>query len=66
MLEILMANRGNFQKQDMKLYRSILLKIISAMEYIHDKGYCHRDIKTDNVLIDEFGNIKVADFGFSV
>jgi len=27
------------------------------------KGLAHRDIKTDNLLFDEFFNIKIGDFG---
>jgi serine/threonine-protein kinase CHEK1 len=49
----------------MKVYRSIILKIINAIEYMHEKGYCHRDIKTENIFIDGDGNVKLADFGFS-
>ena len=36
-----------------------------ALEFMHDKRICHRDLKPDNILIDEEYNIKLTDFGDS-
>ena len=44
---------------------SIFKQIISALEYIHEKNICHRDLKLENVLIDDKGKIKIIDFGLS-
>eukprot|EP00051_Salpingoeca_urceolata_P004899 m.68699 g.68699 ORF g.68699 m.68699 type:complete len:739 (+) comp13921_c0_seq2:375-2591(+) len=45
--------------------RKFVRQIISALEFCHDKGVVHRDLKLENLLLDGAGNIKVTDFGFS-
>ena len=39
--------------------------MINFLKYIHDKDIAHRDLKLDNMLVDEFLNFKVADFGYA-
>ena len=41
-------------------------QIAGALNYCHSKAVIHRDIKPENLLLDFFGNIKIADFGWSV
>ena len=43
----------------------ILHEILKGLDNIHQNFRIHRDIKSDNVLINTNGDIKIADFGFS-
>lgn len=46
--------------------RKYFVSLISAIEYCHDYAMVlHRDIKAENILIDDSDQIKLADFGVS-
>jgi len=42
---------------------ALMLKVISAIAYLHSRGMVHRDLKPHNILLDETGEPYVSDFG---
>jgi serine/threonine protein kinase len=42
-----------------------VVKIILAVGYLHDKGIMHRDLKLENILVDEMGYLKIIDYGLA-
>ena len=40
--------------------------ILQGLAFMHANHRLHRDIKSDNILIDHRGNVKIADFGFAI
>jgi tRNA A-37 threonylcarbamoyl transferase component Bud32 len=40
-------------------------QICDALQFAHDRGVVHRDIKPENILIDQDGNVRIADFGLA-
>ncbi|XP_039003142.1 CBL-interacting protein kinase 2-like [Hibiscus syriacus] len=45
--------------------RKYFQQLISAVDFCHTQGVYHRDLKLENLLIDENGALKVSDFGLS-
>ena len=58
-------DKEHFLPLDEKLIIKIFKQLLNGVNYLHSKGVIHRDIKTDNILLDEKYNIKISDFGAS-
>ncbi|KYO35715.1 serine/threonine-protein kinase SIK2 [Alligator mississippiensis] len=56
-----LANHGRLSESEA---RRKFWQILSAVEYCHSRKIVHRDLKAENLLLDNNMNIKIADFGF--
>ncbi|GCC24256.1 hypothetical protein chiPu_0002656 [Chiloscyllium punctatum] len=51
-----------FTEEDVKFY---LAELALALDHLHGLGIIYRDLKPENVLLEEDGHIKITDFGLS-
>lgn len=52
-----LAKNGSMTEKDAK---KIFAQILVAVEYCHKRHVVHRDLKTENLLLDSKNNIKIA------
>lgn len=53
------------EKLNPKVLYVIFLQLLLALKYIHSHNIVHNDLKSNNVMIDRYNNIKLIDFGYS-
>lgn len=56
-------NTGPFEED---VARFLFTQLCSAVHFMHEQGFVHLDIKLDNILLDEFFNLKLADLGIAL
>lgn len=53
------------QRMPERTARFYVRQIIEALAFCHSQGICHRDVRLDNILLDNSGMVKITDFGHS-
>ena len=57
--------KGQFIPLNQEFIINIFKQLLNGLKYLHKKSIIHRDIKPDNILLDQFDNAKISDFGIS-
>lgn len=56
-----LVENGRLSEQET---RRIIGQLLCGLGYCHQMGVVHRDLKLENILLNEFCDVKLADFGF--
>mmetsp|Transcript_17726 Transcript_17726/g.33895 ORF Transcript_17726/g.33895 Transcript_17726/m.33895 type:complete len:564 (-) Transcript_17726:609-2300(-) len=54
---------GPLTEEQTKFY---VKQLLEALQYCHERGIMHRDVKCSNLLLDSDGNLKLGDFGLAI
>jgi len=61
-LKSLIREKGKFAPKEAK---QIIVQVCNALEVAHAEGVIHRDLKPQNIMVDEQGKVSVMDFGIA-
>ncbi|HQR05390.1 MAG TPA: serine/threonine-protein kinase [Gemmatales bacterium] len=61
-LKQIIASKGPLSYQKAVRY---IIKTATGLKHAHEKGFVHRDIKPDNIIVSTEGNIKILDMGLA-
>lgn len=69
--ELIGSNRrktadGELRELELRDHLEILLEVSHAIAFAHSRGVIHRDIKPGNVMIGDYGEVLVVDWGLAV
>src|SRR5215470_894122 len=62
-LRAYLAERGRLPVDEVQ---RIGEQLVDALQYVHERGVIHRDLKPDNVLIGPDGHVTLTDFGIAI
>jgi serine/threonine-protein kinase len=57
--------KGSLRRIDLVAVLDVLLKVCDALSFAHSRGVLHCDIKPDNIMVGDFGEVYLMDWGIS-
>ena len=63
--ELIWENKTGQRHNSLAQFLNIFLKICDAISFAHSKGVLHRDLKPANVMVGDFGEVLVMDWGLA-
>lgn len=57
---------NNFKTIPENIIAYICKQMLLSLVYLHNKNKIHRDLKSDNILLNKEGEVKIADFGYII
>ncbi|CAO3640827.1 unnamed protein product [Mucor hiemalis] len=57
-----LTRKKSFSEGEAKTW---FIQLVNAVQYCHSLGIIHRDLKLENILLDENDHVKICDFGFA-
>ncbi|KAF9649741.1 kinase-like protein [Thelephora ganbajun] len=63
---VALVEEGHLERMDEKVVARFASDIVQALSYLHGLGIAHRDVRSDNLLLNRDGVLKIADFSNAV
>ena len=56
---------SDFPRLSEKTFSAIFAQLLAALAHLHERGFVHRDVKPENLIVDESGTARLIDFDLS-